>query len=47
MKYHLFAANPEHPSLRFKKLKGYSNVWCVRINDQYRAVRKRTGETIE
>jgi plasmid maintenance system killer protein len=45
--YQLFAENPEHPSLRFKKLQGYANVWSVRINDQYRAVGERTGDTIE
>ena len=45
--YQLFAENPEHPSLRFKKLQGYANVWSVRINEQYRAVGGRDGETIE
>ena len=45
--YQLFAANPEHPSLRFKKLQGYANVWSVRINEQYRAVGERDGDTIE
>jgi hypothetical protein len=42
----LFAENPEHPSLRFKKLSGYEHVWSVRINAQYRAVGERTGDTI-
>jgi hypothetical protein len=45
--YRLFAANPDHPSLRFKKLKGYENVWSVRINEQYRAVGERNGDVIE
>jgi hypothetical protein len=45
--YHLFVSNPDHPSLRFKKLQGYANVWSVRINEQYRAVGERTGDTIE
>jgi plasmid maintenance system killer protein len=45
--YQLFAANPEHPSLRFKKLQGYANVWSVRINEQYRAVGERDGDAIE
>ena len=45
--YRLFAENPDHPSLRFKKLKGYENVWSVRINDQFRAVGERNGDTIE
>lgn len=45
--YQIFAANPDHPSLRFKKLQGYDDVWSVRINDQYRAVGERDGDTIE
>jgi hypothetical protein len=45
--YQLFSENPDHPSLRFKKLSGYEHVWSVRINDQYRAVGEREGDTIE
>ena len=45
--YQLFAKKPDHPSLRFKKLQGYDNVWSVRINDQFRAVGERDGNTIE
>ncbi len=45
--YRLFLSNPEHSSLRFKKLQGYENVWSVRISDQYRAVGEREGDTIE
>lgn len=41
--YQLFAQNPEHPSLHFKKLQGYDNVWSVRVNEQYRAVGERSG----
>lgn len=44
--YALFAANPDHPSLRFKKLGGYEHVWSVRINEQYRAIGERRGDTI-
>jgi len=44
--YTLFAENPDHPSLRFKKLGGYEHVWSVRINEQYRAVGERTGDTM-
>ncbi len=43
--YALFAENPEHPSLRFKKLAGYEQVWSVRINEQYRALGERRGDT--
>ena len=45
--YQLFAQNPEQPSLRFKKLQGYENVWSVRVNEQYRAVGERVGDMIE
>ena len=44
--YKLFADNPDHPSLRFKKLGGYEDVWSVRINEQYRAVAERSGDTV-
>jgi plasmid maintenance system killer protein len=44
--YRRFADDPAHPSLRFKKLGGYEYVWSVRINDQYRAVGERHGDTI-
>lgn len=44
--YELFAHDPDHPSLRFKKLQGYDNIWSVRINEQYRAVGMRDGDTI-
>jgi hypothetical protein len=42
----LFAENPGHPSLRFKKPGGYDHVWSVRINEQYRAVGERRGDTV-
>jgi hypothetical protein len=45
--YQLFAENPEHPSLRFKKLQGGGNIWSVRISEQYRAVGVRSGGMIE
>src|SRR5438874_11682653 len=44
--YRLFVQDASHPSLRFKKLAGYENVWSVRINEQYRAVGERRGDTI-
>ena len=44
--YRLFEENPNHPSLRFKKLGGYEHVWSVRINEQYRAVGEREGDTV-
>ncbi|MBV8781480.1 MAG: hypothetical protein JO353_08795 [Phycisphaerae bacterium] len=45
--YQTFTSNPNHPSLRFKKLQGFENVWSVRITDQYRAVGEREGDVIE
>jgi len=47
MAYHLFAENPNHPSLRFKKLQGSDRIWSVRISEQFRAVGVRSGDTIE
>ena len=47
MAYQLFAENPNHPSLRFKKLQGSDGIWSVRISEQYRAVGVRSGDTIE
>jgi hypothetical protein len=44
--YTLFVENPAHPSLRFKKLAGYEHVCSVRINEQYRAVGERDGDTV-
>jgi len=43
----LFERDPHHPSLRFKKLQAHDNLWSVRINEQYRAVGVRSGDTIE
>jgi hypothetical protein len=34
--YQLWARNPFHPSLRFKRLKG--ELWSIRVGDHYRAV---------
>jgi hypothetical protein len=42
----LFNQNPNHPSLRFKKLGGYEHLWSVRVSEQFRAVGERHGDTI-
>lgn len=42
----MFSEKPEHPSLRFKKLGGYENIWSVRISERYRAVGERRGDTV-
>ena len=44
--YKLFAADPFHNSLRFKKLAGHPNLWSVRVTLDVRAVGQREGETI-
>ena len=43
----LFERDPNHPSLRFKKLQARNDLWSVRINEQYRAIGVRSGDTIE
>jgi Txe/YoeB family toxin of Txe-Axe toxin-antitoxin module len=45
--WELFERDPNHPSLRFKKLQARNDLWSVRINEQYRAVGVRSGDTIE
>lgn len=44
--YQQFSENPAHPSLRFKKLAGHDRIWSVRINDSYRALAERNGDTV-
>jgi len=41
--YRLLVANPRHPSLRFKRLKGY---WSVRIGLHYRALGKDVDDGV-
>ena len=41
-----FRNDPAHPSLRFKKLAGYDHIWSVRVNQQYRAIGERRGDTV-
>lgn len=36
--YHLWRENPQHPSLDFKKLKGSTDRFSVRIGAHYRAL---------
>ena len=42
----LLLANPRHPSLRIKKVKGYENLWEGRITQQYRVTFRIEGETV-
>jgi hypothetical protein len=43
-KFHLWQAEPFHPSLHFNELVG--DVWSVRINQNYRALGRRRGNLI-
>jgi hypothetical protein len=45
--HRLFLRDPGHPSLNFKKLRGVKDFWSVRIGVQYRAVGRRSGDTID
>ncbi len=45
--YRLFSSNPEHPSLRWKKLECGQDYWSVRVSEQYRAMGVRHGDVIE
>lgn len=44
--YQKFRENPQHPSLRFKKLAGTRDIWSVRVTAKVRAVGRRKGEEI-
>ncbi len=44
--YRQFKSDPVHPSLEFKKLPPHVDIWSLRINNNYRAVGQREGETI-
>ena len=41
----LFLENPDHPSLRFKKLNGPWQFWSVRFGSGYRAVCRRDRDS--
>jgi hypothetical protein len=42
----IFKQNPNYPSLHFKPLQGYKNVYSVRVGIHYRAVARRDDETL-
>jgi hypothetical protein len=44
--YRLFKANPNHPSLQFKKVHSTKPVYSVRIGLYYRALGVRRGDVI-
>lgn len=45
--YLLWTANPGHPSLGFKELRGGQGRFSVRVGDHYRALGRRTAEGVE
>lgn len=44
--YTLWAADPFHPSLRFKCVNHSENIWAVRVTMGYRALGVMDGDTI-
>lgn len=44
--YGRFRSDPDHPSLRFKRLRTARPVWSVRISIDYRALGVRDGDVI-
>ena len=44
--YRRFAANPSHPSLRFKRVHPTRPIYSVRISRDYRALGVRDGDDI-
>lgn len=44
--YKLFAQNPQHPGLRFKRVHSTLPVYSARVNLDYRAVGIRDGDEI-
>ena len=45
--YRLFASNPRHQSLRFKKVHGHEPIYSVPVAHGYRAVRLLGGHEIK
>ena len=44
--YRLFSQNPQHPSLRFRRVHSTLPVYSARINMDYRAVGVRDGDEL-
>jgi len=41
----LLLQNPQHPSLRLHKMRGYTNRWEISISLSYRIIFSREGDT--
>lgn len=44
--YRVWCADPQHPSLRFRRLQGSSDRFTVRVGEHYRALGRVSGVTI-
>ena len=44
--YAIWRRNPHHPSLRFRRLKGSTDRFTIRVGDYYRALGTITADTI-
>jgi len=44
--YELWASNPEHPALRFKKVHSTKPIYSVRVDRAWRAVGILDGDTV-
>jgi hypothetical protein len=44
--YRLFSSDPNHPSLKFKKLPPHEDLWSVRVTADYRAIGRWRGDVI-
>ena len=44
--YKLFQQNPQHPSLRFKKVHSNLPIYSARISKNYRAIGQLDGDTV-
>ena len=42
--YQLWRRNPNHPSLRFRRLQGSEDRFSIRVGDHYRAIGRLAGE---
>jgi hypothetical protein len=44
--YALFARDPFHPSLQFKRVRARRDLWSARVSDDYRALGVREDDVI-
>ena len=44
--YRLWRANPSHPGLRFKPIRGHEGLYSVRVGRGWRALGRLEGDTV-